>query len=251
MTAIACAQGAAASLAAALSRAVGRFLDANKNPSRKVKEIDNRGSHYWVARYWAEELASQEEEQRLKAAFSSVADQLKEKEVAILSDMIECQGKSVDIGGYYHVDKAKADVAMNPSATFNGIITRLAEGPDARCGEHTDEAQKKDYTGCFCGKRTTPQVGMRRLVAIGSCWLARGSDCSCADTRRPPPTESAWRIAQRAEVDELLEKHWVRARARGEGPDAAPTSLPRRLCRPKLRRLTPAAGQLGGTWRRP
>jgi len=123
---------AAASLAAALSRAVGRFLDANKNPSRKVKEIDNRGSHYWVARYWAEELASQEEEQRLKAAFSSVADQLKEKEVAILSDMIECQGKSVDIGGYYHVDKAKADVAMNPSATFNGIITRLAEGPDAR-----------------------------------------------------------------------------------------------------------------------
>eukprot|EP00439_Symbiodinium_sp_Y106_P042256 s166_g5.t1 len=123
---------AAASLAAALSRAVGRFLDANKNPSRKVKEIDNRGSHYWVARYWAEELASQQEEQRLKATFSSVADELKEKEAAILSDMIECQGKSVDIGGYYHVDKAKADVAMNPSATFNGIITRLAEGPDAR-----------------------------------------------------------------------------------------------------------------------
>ena len=123
---------AAASLAAALSRAVGRFLDANKNPSRKVKEIDNRGSHYWVARYWAEELALQGEDQRLKDTFSGMAEELKEKEAAILSDMVECQGKTVDIGGYYHVDKAKADVAMNPSAIFNGIIARLAQGPDAR-----------------------------------------------------------------------------------------------------------------------
>ena len=123
---------AAATLAAALSRAVGRFLDANKNPSRKVKEIDNRGSHYWVARYWAEELALQGEDQRLKDTFSGMAEELKEKEAAILSDMVECQGKTVDIGGYYHVDKAKADVAMNPSAIFNGIIARLAQGPDAR-----------------------------------------------------------------------------------------------------------------------
>ena len=123
---------AAATLAGALSRAVGRFLDANKNPSRKVKEIDNRGSHYWVARYWAEELAAQGEDQRLKETFSGMAEELKQKEAAILSDMIECQGKTVDIGGYYRVDKAKADVAMNPSATFNGIITRLAQGADAR-----------------------------------------------------------------------------------------------------------------------
>ncbi|OLP98542.1 Isocitrate dehydrogenase [NADP] 2 [Symbiodinium microadriaticum] len=121
---------AAATLAGALSRAVGRFLDANKNPSRKVKEIDNRGSHYWVARYWAEELAAQGEDQRLKETFSGMAEELKQKEAAILSDMIECQGKTVDIGGYYRVDKAKADVAMNPSATFNGIITRLAQGAE-------------------------------------------------------------------------------------------------------------------------
>ena len=117
---------AAATLAAALSRAVGRFLDANKNPSRKVKEIDNRGSHYWVARYWAEELASQSDDASLKATFAETAQQLKEKEAAILADMIECQGKPVDIGGYYRVDKAKADTAMNPSATFNGIIARLS-----------------------------------------------------------------------------------------------------------------------------
>merc|ERR1712151_192721 len=122
----------AKALAAALDKAVGKFLVANKNPSRKVREIDNRGSHYWVARYWAEELVAQDDEASMKAAFAGVAKELAESEQKILADLIECQGKAVDLGGYYHVDHAKADAAMRPSETLNAIITRLEQGPDAR-----------------------------------------------------------------------------------------------------------------------
>eukprot|EP00440_Ansanella_granifera_P011482 gb/GFBE01012466.1/.p1 GENE.gb/GFBE01012466.1/~~gb/GFBE01012466.1/.p1 ORF type:complete len:355 (+),score=120.60 gb/GFBE01012466.1/:2-1066(+) len=123
----------AAALATALDKAVGTFLSANKNPSRKVKEIDNRGSHYWVARYWAEELSKQTEDAALKAKFEGVFKELESCEAKVLKDMIDCQGVQVDIGGYYHVDKAKADKAMNPSEIFNGIIRRLEQGPDAKC----------------------------------------------------------------------------------------------------------------------
>merc|ERR1712013_265797 len=84
-------------LAAALDKAVGTFLLANKNPSRKVKEIDNRGSHYWVARYWAEELAAQNEDSDLKAIFSAAAKEFCDKETKILQDLIECQGTTMDI----------------------------------------------------------------------------------------------------------------------------------------------------------
>merc|ERR1712147_547283 len=78
----------AAVLAAALDKAVGAFLTANKNPSRKVKEIDNRGSHYWVARYWAEELAKQDDDKNLKAAFAETAAALGEQEATILDELI-------------------------------------------------------------------------------------------------------------------------------------------------------------------
>merc|ERR1712176_1627373 len=114
-------------LAAALNKAVGTFLSANKNPSRKVKQIDNRGSHYWVARYWAEELAKQADEPSLKSVFEAAAKELTDNEAKILEDLIACQGSKVDIGGYYRVDKAKTDAAMNPSETFNGIIARLTK----------------------------------------------------------------------------------------------------------------------------
>jgi len=119
-------------LAAALNRAVGTFLSANKNPSRKVKEIDNRGSHYWVARYWAEELSKQVDDSNLKDTFGKVFKELEGSEEKILKDMIDCQGVPVDIGGYYRVDKTKADKAMQPSETFNAIICKLAQGPDAK-----------------------------------------------------------------------------------------------------------------------
>merc|ERR1711908_218806 len=102
-------------LAAALNKAVGSFLSANKNPSRKVKEIDNRGSHYWVARYWAGELAKQDKDASLKAVFSTAAKEFVENESKVLQDLIECQGATVDLGGYYRLDKTKADAAMQPS----------------------------------------------------------------------------------------------------------------------------------------
>merc|ERR1719359_1312267 len=92
-------------LAGALERAVGTFLTANKNPSRKVKEIDTRGSHYWVARYWAEELTKQSGDAALKAKFEKAAKELQENEALILKELIDCQGTPIDLGGYYRVDK--------------------------------------------------------------------------------------------------------------------------------------------------
>jgi isocitrate dehydrogenase len=122
----------ARALADALDKAVGTFLVANKNPSRKVNEIDNRGSHYWVARYWAEELAKQTADAGLAATFRSFASDLAGSEEKVLQELVDCQGKPMDIGGYYKLDKAKADAAMNPSTTLNQIIVRMSQGLDAR-----------------------------------------------------------------------------------------------------------------------
>jgi isocitrate dehydrogenase len=119
-------------LAAALDKAVGTFLVANKNPSRKVKEIDNRGSHYWLARYWAEELAKQTTDAAMQKTFAGVAEEFSSNEAKILEDLVACQGVATDLGGYYRVDKAKTDKAMNPSETLNGIVARLVQGADAR-----------------------------------------------------------------------------------------------------------------------
>merc|ERR1712186_309186 len=85
-------------MAAALDKAVGSFLTANKNPSRKVKEIDNRGSHYWVARYWADELSQQNDDTNLKAAYTEASKALADNEATILKDLIDCQGSKVDLG---------------------------------------------------------------------------------------------------------------------------------------------------------
>jgi isocitrate dehydrogenase len=117
----------AALLAAGLDKAVGTFLVANKNPGRKVKEIDNRGAHYWVARYWSEELAQQDGDKALKAVFAKTSKELADGETKILQDLVDCQGPPVDLGGYYKVDKAKADKAMTPCEDLNNIIDRLAK----------------------------------------------------------------------------------------------------------------------------
>merc|ERR1711935_1297538 len=109
----------------ALDKAVGTFLIANKNPGRKVKEIDNRGAHYWVARYWSEELSKQQDDPALKSVFATTAKELADGEAKILKDLVDCQGPAMDLGGYYKVDKEKADKAMNPSAELNAIIDRL------------------------------------------------------------------------------------------------------------------------------
>merc|ERR1711862_359681 len=118
----------AKALAAGLDKAVGKFLMAgDKNPSRKVKEIDNRGAHYWIARFWAEHAATQSEDAALKGIFEKIAADLSAKEAEILKDLIDCQGKTMDLGGYYHVDKDKTDKCMLPSAILNGIIEGLGK----------------------------------------------------------------------------------------------------------------------------
>jgi len=113
-------------LAAALNKAVASFLLADKNPSRKVKEIDNRGSHYWVARYWAEEIAKEDGDKALQAIFQKAATELADGETVILKELVDCQGTPVDTGGYYRMDREKTDKAMQPSEAFNTIIKNLA-----------------------------------------------------------------------------------------------------------------------------
>lgn len=109
-------------LAKALDIANGRFLDANKNPSRKVKEIDNRGSHFYLALYWAEALAAQNEDLELKKEFGALSRVLAENEKNITQELIDCQGQAQDIGGYYHPDPAKVSTVMRPSKTLNTLI---------------------------------------------------------------------------------------------------------------------------------
>lgn len=108
-----------------LDRATGTLLDENKSPARRVGSIDNRGSHFWLARYWAQELAAQTEDEALAAVFAPVAEQLVEQSDAIDAELIAVQGKPADIGGYYRPDPEKAAAVMRPSATFNGILDAL------------------------------------------------------------------------------------------------------------------------------
>ncbi|HKU02071.1 MAG TPA: NADP-dependent isocitrate dehydrogenase [Arthrobacter sp.] len=113
-------------LADTLDRATGTFLLENKSPSRRAGELDNRGSHYFLARYWAEELAKQTDDADLAAAFSPVANELSTKEETIVGELAEVQGSPVDIGGYYRPEDAKASAVMRPSATLNKVIASLA-----------------------------------------------------------------------------------------------------------------------------
>ena len=113
-------------LAETLDRAIGKFLDNNKSPARKVGQIDNRGSHFYLALYWAEALAEQTGDRELQARFSRIAKQLGDAAQKIDAELIAAQGKPVDIGGYYRPDPAKAAAAMRPSATLNAIVDALA-----------------------------------------------------------------------------------------------------------------------------
>ncbi|WP_171208026.1 MULTISPECIES: NADP-dependent isocitrate dehydrogenase [unclassified Ruegeria] len=109
-------------LGAAAEAATQRILDNNKSPSRKVGQPDNRDSHYWFARYWAEALAAQTEDADLAAEFAPIAKALADNEQQILSELAAAQGPAVDLGGYYHTDAAKTAKVMRPSATLNAII---------------------------------------------------------------------------------------------------------------------------------
>ncbi|AKQ46602.1 isocitrate dehydrogenase [Rufibacter radiotolerans] len=112
-------------LAEALNAANAEFLEKDKSPSRKVGGIDNRGSHFYLALYWAQALAEQTKNQELKDRFSNLAKQLTENESKIVEEQIAAQGKPVDLGGYYHPDLAKAEKAMRPSATLNTFLQQF------------------------------------------------------------------------------------------------------------------------------
>ncbi|MDQ1120861.1 isocitrate dehydrogenase [Pseudoxanthomonas winnipegensis] len=118
---------AALTLAKALDVANGQFLDSNKSPARKVGEIDNRGSHFYLALYWAQALAAQDEHAELKAKFAPLAKALAEQEATIVAELNGAQGRPQDIGGYYHPDLTKCAAAMRPSKTFNDALAKLGK----------------------------------------------------------------------------------------------------------------------------
>ena len=112
-------------LAKTLDDATDKFLENDKSPSRKVGEIDNRGSHFYLATYWAEGLANQDKDAELKATFSKIATELKDNEKTIIAELSEIQGDSVNIGGYYLPNENLADAAMRPNSTFNIILNAI------------------------------------------------------------------------------------------------------------------------------
>jgi isocitrate dehydrogenase len=124
-------------LADTLDEAIAKFLDNNKSPARKVGQIDNRGSHFYIALYWAQALAAQTKDPELRAKFAPVAKQLTDSEAKINDELLAAQGKPVDMGGYYHPDFDKTSKAMRPSATFNAIIDAI--GPVAPRREEVPE----------------------------------------------------------------------------------------------------------------
>jgi isocitrate dehydrogenase len=112
----------AALLGRTLDQATGKVLDENRSPARKVGQIDNRGSHFYLALYWAQALATQTDDAEAASLFTALAETLAENEETITAELLAVQGKPADIGGYYYVDKAKTDAVMRPSATFNAAL---------------------------------------------------------------------------------------------------------------------------------
>lgn len=113
-------------LAKTLDAATGKLLDNNKSPSPRTGELDNRGSQFYLAMYWAQELAAQTEDKFLREQFKSLAEALTQSEQKIVGELQEVQGKPVDIGGYYLTDPKKCADIMRPSATFNAVLAAMA-----------------------------------------------------------------------------------------------------------------------------
>ena len=113
-------------LADTLDQANAKFLESNKSPARKVGEIDNRGSHFYLALYWAQALAAQTQDKKLADRFTKIAKDLADNETKISSELLAAQGKPVDVGGYYHPSDEKASKAMRPSPTLNAIVDAIA-----------------------------------------------------------------------------------------------------------------------------
>jgi isocitrate dehydrogenase len=112
-------------LGRALDEATTQYLLNNKSPSRKVNQLDNRGSHYYLAMYWAQALSSQTDDAELSARFGGIAQSLADNEAAIVAELVSVQGQPMDIGGYYMPDVERATAAMRPSKTLNAIVAAL------------------------------------------------------------------------------------------------------------------------------
>ena len=112
-------------LADTLNEANGKILEYNRSPARRVGEIDNRGSHFYLALYWAQALAARDNSSALAARFKPLAETLAAQEAKIAAELIAAQGKAVDTGGYYLPDTAKTTAAMRPSATLNAALAAL------------------------------------------------------------------------------------------------------------------------------
>jgi isocitrate dehydrogenase len=108
-----------------LDRATGSVLECDRSPLRRVGELDNRGSHFYLALYWAQELASQTDDQELATRFAPLAERLAAEEETIVSELAAVQGSPVDAGGYYRPDPEKVAAAMRPSATLNAALESL------------------------------------------------------------------------------------------------------------------------------
>ena len=112
-------------LAETLDEATAKFLDNDKSPTRKLGQLDNRGSHFYLALYWAQAVAAQSKDAALAARFAPLAKTLSEQEAAIVAELNTVQGKAVDIGGYYRLDDAKASAALRPSALLNAALAAV------------------------------------------------------------------------------------------------------------------------------
>mgnify|MGYP002652727775 CR=1 FL=1 len=130
--------GGAQVLADTLDTAIATFLEENKSPARKLGSIDNRGSHFYLALYWAQALAAQDSDAELKERFTRVAADLGDNEAKINEELIGVQGSPVDLGGYYKPDADKASAAMRPSATLNAIIDSLRADDQTKGGGPVD-----------------------------------------------------------------------------------------------------------------
>jgi len=113
-------------LSETLDEAIETFLENDKSPSRKVGELDNRGSHFYLAMYWADALAKQNKDKTLKTMFTGIAKQLKEKEANIVDELNKIQGKPVNLKGYYSPDVDLIIQTMRPSKAFNAILKSIA-----------------------------------------------------------------------------------------------------------------------------
>ena len=112
-------------MAKTLDQAIGKYLENARYPSRKVNEIDNRGSSFYLALYWAQALVAQDDDETIKSRFSKAAKDLEENEAKIAVELLAAQGEPMDIGGYYLPDAEKTEKAMRPSGTLNAIIDAL------------------------------------------------------------------------------------------------------------------------------